>query len=274
MLLQRLLTGIALAALTFGIALAAPAWAWAAYAGAGTLVGAHEWARLTRCGERQVLAYVLLIGALLALVYAAKRVPASNWISGLDQSLLLIALMFWLAVVPLWLYLEWRPKNQAILLLAGVIVLLPTWIATLVLQRSGKAFLFAIGVVIVADTAAYFCGRVLGRRKLAPRISPGKTWEGVIGAFAAVLLLVLIVQWSLDSQADAHSWLATILLGGVLTTLSIEGDLFESWIKRQAGAKDSGSILPGHGGVLDRLDGLTASLPFAALYLSHATGSA
>jgi phosphatidate cytidylyltransferase len=122
-----------------------------------------------------------------------------------------------------------------------------------------------LGIVWIADSAAYFAGRGFGRRKLAPEISPGKTWEGVIGAGIAVAVYYALLRFAF---APATAWLggaAGILLCGAITVMSIEGDLFESWMKRQAAMKDSGSLLPGHGGVLDRIDGLTASMPLAAL---------
>jgi phosphatidate cytidylyltransferase len=122
-------------------------------------------------------------------------------------------------------------------------------------------------VVWTADVAAYFAGRAFGRHKLAPEISPGKTWEGVIGAALAVS-----VYWSLVAalvpEFGSHfvSGLVWVLL---LTVASIQGDLFESWMKRLAGLKDSGRLLPGHGGLLDRVDALTSTLPFAALYFAY-----
>ena len=127
-------------------------------------------------------------------------------------------------------------------------------------------------LVWVADSAAYFTGRAFGRRKLAPSISPGKTWEGALGAVVAVALVGLLLnQWlarvgpmSLDA-----SWVFPELM--LIVALSIIGDLFESLLKRHAGVKDSGRTLPGHGGVLDRIDSLTSTLPFALLLLlAHA----
>ena len=127
---------------------------------------------------------------------------------------------------------------------------------------------------MVADIAAYFAGRRFGRRKLAPQISPGKTWEGVIGAFVAVLIYGSVASFVLQPSANIHDRLVTLIFVAALTVLSMAGDLFESWIKRCAGAKDSGSLLPGHGGMLDRIDSLTAALPFAALYFLPVLGSA
>ena len=149
---------------------------------------------------------------------------------------------------------------------AGLVVLLPTWLALARLQQDPKLLLLLLGVVWIADTAAYFSGRALGRHKLAPTISPGKTWEGVGGAFAAVTVYALTLYFSLFlaryPQFNAQLIIAAFL---GMTTFGIVGDLLESWLKRSAGVKDSGTILPGHGGMLDRIDAITAALPLAAL---------
>jgi phosphatidate cytidylyltransferase len=130
--------------------------------------------------------------------------------------------------------------------------------------------LVLMAIVWVSDTAAYFAGHRWGKHKLAVTISPGKTWEGVAGATMGVLLYCVLAGWS---GLANHAALRGITGCGVfllLMVLGIEGDLFESWIKRTAGVKDSGKILPGHGGVLDRIDALTASMPAALLLLSVA----
>jgi phosphatidate cytidylyltransferase len=143
-------------------------------------------------------------------------------------------------------------------------VLLPTWLALGYLREISPNLLLAILMVVwVADSAAYFAGRQFGKRKLAPAISPGKSWEGVWGALAGVTLFGAMAA----VLASASWWL--IVAFWVMTVLSIVGDLFESWMKRVAGIKDSGAILPGHGGVLDRIDGLTSTLPAAALCVAY-----
>jgi phosphatidate cytidylyltransferase len=143
----------------------------------------------------------------------------------------------------------------------GMIVLLPTWAALLYLRERGPWILLAVlAVVWIADTAAFFSGRRFGWYKLAPAISPGKTWEGVAGAMAALLLYASAVS------AAVHGLriMGALLMAMTLLYFSVLGDLFESWIKRVADRKDSGTLLPGHGGVLDRVDALTAALPIAA----------
>jgi phosphatidate cytidylyltransferase len=126
----------------------------------------------------------------------------------------------------------------------------------------------------VADIAAYFCGRAFGRHKLAPSVSPGKTWEGALGALVGVLGYGFVAAWSAGRLVAAPP-LDLALFGlalAVFTAVSIIGDLFESLAKRQAGVKDSGNLLPGHGGVLDRIDSLTSTLPLAGLALLLSEG--
>jgi phosphatidate cytidylyltransferase len=181
-----------------------------------------------------------------------------------------VALLFWAIAAPLWLFRGWRATQPLLLGVVGWIVLVPAWLAIVFLQRSAALLLAVVLAVWIADIAAYFAGRRFGRRKLAPQISPGKTWEGVIGAFVAVLIYGLVASFLLQPAANAYDRIVLLIFFVALTVLGIVGDLFESWIKRGAGAKDSGNLLPGHGGVLDRVDSLTSALPFAALYFLSA----
>jgi len=156
---------------------------------------------------------------------------------------------------------RWHLRHPAGLAVMGWLLLLPAWMALIDLRHiSPMVVLLVILVVAIADSAAYFSGKRFGKHKLAPEISPGKTWEGLAGALFVTTLvaagLCLWLGWSF--------WFVPGLW--LLTIFSVLGDLFESLIKRQAGKKDSGTILPGHGGVLDRIDGLTPTLPLVALY--------
>jgi phosphatidate cytidylyltransferase len=127
-------------------------------------------------------------------------------------------------------------------------------------ERSPWLLLGVMALVWIADTAAYFAGRRFGRRKLAPGISPGKSWEGVAGAGIALVLYASAISAAIVGLRIPGA----LILAAALLYFSILGDLFESWMKRLAGVKDSGTILPGHGGILDRIDALTAALPIAA----------
>jgi phosphatidate cytidylyltransferase len=147
-------------------------------------------------------------------------------------------------------------------------VLVPAGLAALTLPA--ERLLLVLGMVWIADTAAYLTGRAFGRRKLAPSISPGKTWEGVAGAAGATLIYAIICALPgapLGAYVQGAGWVAYLAVATMLCAVSIAGDLFESAVKRQAGAKDSGALLPGHGGVLDRIDSITSTLPIATLSL-------
>jgi phosphatidate cytidylyltransferase len=175
-----------------------------------------------------------------------------------DAAWFLLAAAFWILVAPLWLWRGVSAAHKRILALAGVVVLLPAGLAMLALP---PGHLLAVLVLTwIADTAAYFAGMRYGRHKLAPGISPGKTWEGAAGGIGAVLAYAAV----LGAVAGGIPWLPLIAAALLLAVLSIVGDLFESAAKRQAAVKDSGALLPGHGGILDRIDSATATLPLAA----------
>jgi phosphatidate cytidylyltransferase len=250
----RVLTAALLLAVFVPAVLWAPAWLWAALMAGLIGVAAHEWARLSHFPPLAARAYA----GLLALVALALPLLAADWPS-YQTALILLAIGFWLIVAPLWLLGRWRVAQPFLRAAVGVVVLLPTFAALLYLHGRGPGVLLGVmAIVWIADTAAFFVGRQFGRHKLAPAISPGKTWEGVAGAFAALALYA--VALSLPSGIPLL-WLLLMLSG--LLYLSVLGDLFESWIKRLSGMKDSGSMLPGHGGVLDRIDALTSTLPIA-----------
>jgi phosphatidate cytidylyltransferase len=178
---------------------------------------------------------------------------------GLQQALFLVAAAWWLALAPAWLRGGVQPGQRGWLGAAGFVVLVPAGLALLALQA--HELLAALVLVWIADTAAYFAGRAWGRRKLAPLISPGKTWEGAIAGLMASLAYAIIGGFWIQGIA----WAPFLAAAALLAMVSIVGDLFESAAKRQAGVKDSGRVLPGHGGMLDRIDSATAVLPLAAL---------
>ena len=270
MLKTRVLTAIALLPLVLGMLFLASAAAWMAFAAAIALVSCWEWSRL--CGFGPVARRVFLvasaaIGAALAAAYL--RGPESVF-ANLAQASFVASAYFWVFAVPAWLALRLRPEPWASGL-AGWFVLWPMWAALVVLREASPWILLACAALVwVADIAAYFAGRRFGRRKLAPAISPGKTWEGVYGALAAVAAYALaLAPYARDAgyggSVAAGPTVAWVVLALALTGLSICGDLLESLLKRHAGVKDSGRLLPGHGGILDRTDALLAAMPAAAL---------
>jgi len=214
-----------------------------------------EWAGLMQAPARGRVVYAVLVFGLCLLFWGSPE-QGFPLLWGLSVA-------FWLLFAPLWLKSKWSVACATV----GLVVLLPTWAALVALHERSPLLLLAVTALIwVADIAAYFSGRAFGKHKLAPAISPGKTWEGVAGALVGVLLYGLAVLPLLPPLAGVDRLaLAAILV--LLTALSVCGDLFESLLKRQAGAKDSSRLLPGHGGILDRVDSLTSTLPLAALLL-------
>jgi phosphatidate cytidylyltransferase len=263
MLAARVATAIGLLAACLAAIWFLPGLWWSAVLLPVLAMASWEWGRLAGYGRagRWTFCTITLGSAVLLFPMAAVA-------SHVDRIVYGASCAFWIVLVPVWLARRSRIGGPIVQALIGWVVLVPTWVALVRLQSSPEQLVALLGIVWLADSAAYFAGRAWGRHRLAPAISPGKTWEGLAGA-----ALVLAVYYVLLSRVTAGwpGWQAAdgmILFAGV-AVLSVVGDLFESWIKRQAGAKDSGTLLPGHGGVLDRIDGLTASLPFAAAWVLH-----
>jgi phosphatidate cytidylyltransferase len=231
------------------------------------LLAAHEWGGLAGYGPKGRVIYVLLTAFILGVFFGLGRshdfteLPFSN-------GFYLAAFVFWFALAPAWLRFKWTLRNPVILAVTGWLVLVPTWMAMVEMHEVPHMLLGLMAVVWVADSAAYFAGRRFGKHPLAPEISPKKTWEGVLGAYAGVTVIYLVLWLAVLETPAVSQAPSGLILVWILIALSIEGDLFESWLKRQAGLKDSGSLLPGHGGILDRIDALTSTLPLAALLLS------
>jgi phosphatidate cytidylyltransferase len=216
------------------------------------LAGAWEWsAFLGVSGSVGRFAYVAFIGALLAAV----SIPA------VDVTLVLTVSVIWWLLALIWAFFFPTPIPAVVRWMAGAFVLVPLYLASITLYRSGPmSLLFALLIVWVADSGAFFAGKTMGRVKLAPKISPGKTWEGVIGGLLAVVLLTLLQSLWVDLNLAAF-----VPFCLAVACLSIVGDLTVSMFKRTAGLKDSGSLFPGHGGVLDRIDSVAAAAPLFAL---------
>jgi len=270
MLKQRIITATILVA----IMVVALAWSPAAFAVLATGVlglALAEWLQLT--GASRVLS--VLIAASVSSVLLYIGVFENELISRSAFPLSAAATMIWLVIAAM----LFHPKAMALRLprpvgiTLAVLLIVAGWFALMQLLLQGAATLLSVLLIVwIADTAAYFAGRAYGRRKLAPHISPGKTWAGVGGAVFAVLLVALLVR-QFSSTAPVYSnalfagvgILPALLVLAFLVALSVVGDLFESLQKRQAGVKDSGQMLPGHGGVLDRVDALVPLLPAAVL---------
>jgi phosphatidate cytidylyltransferase len=229
-------------------------------------IGAREWGALAGYGRAGAWAYA--VATTIVAVALARAGNGDFETRTVHVGVYAFSVAFWLLAAPFWLKRHWRVRG-APLALVGWVVLIPTWIALVQLQAIAGVLLIFMGVIWIADTTAYLAGRQWGRHKLAPTISPGKTWEGVAGAAAGVAIYYVALQFLVPDPRPALNGTAGALAFAALLALSIEGDLFESWLKRQAGVKDSGRLLPGHGGVLDRIDGLTATLPVVALLVHY-----
>jgi phosphatidate cytidylyltransferase len=264
MLGKRLLTIVVALPLFAGALMFLPQVAWALFLLPWIAIGAWEWGALANYSRALRAAYTTLVTAsALGLFYIMPLLVMAP--TRADVCVYMASAIFWVLLAPVWLKTLWTNRNPLVLGIAGWLALVPMWLALVRLQATPWLLLLVLSIVWIADTAAYVAGRAWGKRKLAVRISPGKTWEGAFGAAAAVgiyycaLLLIVPIE---DRYFDGWAGLGVFI---AILALSVEGDLFESWMKRQAGVKDSGNILPGHGGILDRIDGLTATVPVAAL---------
>lgn len=262
MLKTRLLTSATLmAGFLLGLFLL-PDTYWALLTLAVILIGLWEWAGLAQLPPLARNIYLAVTLLACCFLIFADRVDLA-YLRPLTLFWgILIAAFFWLLICPIWLISRYRLKSRFGLAIAGWLVMLPLWLALVSLRNVDPRLLLGlIAVIWIADTAAYFTGKRFGKHKLAPKISPGKTWEGVIGAWLAVSAygLLLCLVFGFDYWLIAGMW--------GITVLSIMGDLLESLMKRQADMKDSSNLLPGHGGMLDRIDGLTSSLPLTAFFV-------
>jgi phosphatidate cytidylyltransferase len=248
-----------------------PPLGWVVFATLIAAVAAWEWGALMAYGA--AARFGLGVGLTLICLGLAVLEPAAlGLVDGfaaaawrLGRWFYLPAAAFWLFAVPLWMKRRWPLPHSAFGVAIGLLLILPTWLALVQLRQAGPLTLIAImAIAWVADIAAYFFGRAFGRHKLAPSISPGKTWEGALGGGLAVIVYGFVLSPELPAVLSEKPLLLLLALV-LLTEISVIGDLFESLLKRQAGLKDSSAILPGHGGVLDRIDSLTSILPLVAL---------
>ena len=222
-------------------------------------IGAWEWAGMSGLAKPTKLIYasLLLVPGLLIVFYKPQLLQM------LILWGILIAAVFWLFIAPILLISKAQIRNRLVLSIIGLIVILPFGLSMLALRELNPLLLLLFMVAVwIADSAAYFVGKKFGKHKLAPMISPGKTWEGVVGAWFAVSVYGVILCY----LTHQNYWFILMLWG--VTVISIMGDLLESLFKRQAGVKDSGSLLPGHGGILDRIDGLTSSMPLITFLIT------
>lgn len=262
MLKQRLITAFILIALVVWGILQLPAQYLALAFAIVMLQGGWEWSGLMKLPSASwKAAYIVFIAVcMIALWYLVDR-QKSDWLA-----LPLISLFWWLLAF-FWVLTYPRSSsfwsNYFVQFIAGLLVLVPAWSSIVGLRGYGEQgpylLLYLLSLIWVADTGAYFGGRWLGKHKLAPAVSPGKTWEGVVSAILLSIIYAVCVAHFLD--LPGNQWITFVVLSQVTVIFSVLGDLAESMFKRHAGVKDSSNILPGHGGLLDRIDSLTAAAP-------------
>ena len=266
-----MITALVLAAVFLGALFGAPTSLFLALMALVVAYAAWEWSGLAAIESRAWRAvYVLLMTALVATLGFYFRFDGRSLFDPRINIILAWATGWW-ALALLWV--QSYPASTVlwgrtwVSAAMGVIVLLPTWIAMAVLICAPNGPWLVLGVVVLvalADIGAFFTGRSFGRTKLAVKVSPGKTWEGLGGGLGAITLATLLFVWIAAPSGHWWAWLLLVLVVGLASVL---GDLVESMVKRHRGVKDSGALLPGHGGVLDRIDSLTAALPvFTLLY--------
>lgn len=272
MLKQRVITALVLLGVVLGALFLMPPWGWGLLSLAGLAVAAFEWFRLLVEGRRVFGLSILIVAGCLAWLLWRELGGAPGawlgWLLGLD-------LLLWLGVAAPSVITARTPRSgmQSIRVGFAAVALFALWVGLYELRVLHPAMLLsAMAIVWAADIGAYFVGRAFGRHKLAPHVSPGKSWEGAFGGLAFVLLVAIVVALAWPTSALLPGWLAQrvgvpamLLLMVLLVALSIMGDLFESLLKRRRGVKDSGSIFPGHGGILDRIDALVPTIPACVL---------
>jgi phosphatidate cytidylyltransferase len=276
MLKQRIITAIALLAV-FLPALFHTDIRWLAYAGLLLVtLAAWEWGCLNNLTSSQAVLSAVLCALLCAAFWLMDVPPADlvlTWI---------LFAIFWIFLLSYYLSkgaAVWLSMHVFIRNLIGIFTLAMTWLALFQSKSVDSAYLVSVLLLVwTADISAYFVGKKWGRHKLSPSLSPGKSIEGLLGALVGVVLLAFVwlvvqnffseINNNIFSKLYTHGVLA--LLGGsiFLTLVSVAGDLFESLIKRAAGTKDSSRLLPGHGGILDRLDAILPTLPLALVLYS------
>lgn len=263
MLKQRILTALVLLPVALGgFFLLEGGW-FALFIGAVVSLGGWEWARMGGLqAQWQRVAYGLFVALVLFVFYLSPGV--APWVLGL--SVIWWALATFLVLTYPGSATHW--DNVASKLVIGLLILLPAWQGLILLKQWALGnWLIVMVMVLVwaADIGAYFSGRAFGKRKLAPQVSPGKSWEGAYGGLALSLLITLGV--SLYRHMGVLEVLLALIGAALVVFISVVGDLTESMFKRRAGIKDSSQLLPGHGGVMDRIDSLTAAVPLFAVLL-------
>jgi phosphatidate cytidylyltransferase len=263
MLKQRIITALILLPIALCGFFLLEGTGFALFIGLVVITGAWEWARLAGFTAQSArVAYAALVAVLLFFMQVLPGL--APWVLG-------AAVLWWLLAT--FLVLTYPRTSEhwasaACKLVIGLLILLPAWQGLILIKQQplGNWLIMAVMVLVWgADVGAYFSGRAFGKRKLAPQVSPGKSWEGVYGGLLLSLLIAAVVGFVRDWTGV--QMLLGLIGAAIVVFISVVGDLTESMFKRQSGIKDSSNLLPGHGGVLDRIDSLTAAIPVFAVLL-------
>ncbi|PBQ07601.1 phosphatidate cytidylyltransferase [Pseudomonas congelans] len=263
MLKQRIITALILLPIALCGFFLLTGMYFALFIGVVVVLGAWEWARLAGFAAQSMrIGYAAVVAVLLFLMYL---------LPGLEPWVLVAAVIWW--GVATFLVLTYPDSSShwasaVCKLVIGLLILLPAWQGLVLIKQwpLGNWLILSVMVLVwAADIGAYFSGKAFGKRKLAPKVSPGKSWEGVYGGLVVSLGITAAVGFSRDWTIA--QFIAALFGAAVIVFISVIGDLTESMFKRQSGVKDSSNLLPGHGGVLDRIDSLTAAIPVFAVLL-------
>ena len=265
-LLARVLTSIFLiGALLVGIFML-PQWLWGLMLILPITMVAVEYSRLFGWDQKLRVGFLLTIVG-LCLVPFLLFDQFNELVSVIGMVISWAAVLFWMLLVPFLIRYRFQTKNYICNAVIGILVIAPAWFGMVGLHTYPYALLGVLVGVWLVDIAGYFIGREFGKIKLLPSVSPGKTREGVLGGFVSVCVYGLGLSLAFEHVFTMAQWILFVIIVFPFTAIAVLGDLFESFLKRSSGVKDSGSILPGHGGMLDRVDSMTALLPFSFLVI-------
>ncbi|MCF6807310.1 phosphatidate cytidylyltransferase [Thiotrichales bacterium 19S9-12] len=253
---QRIITGVVLGLVALLAILTFPIYLFELVIGCVLLLAAYEWAG-SFLGLKGILKYFYVLCIAIGALIIWSFPDTFQWV-------LVIAALWWLiALLLIKLYSSGMINkiHQVLKIMMGFLVILPAWVGVIILKSENEMLLiFVLLAVVLADSGAYFIGRLYGKHKLAPSISPKKTWEGLLGGICFSVVGSLVFSFALN-LSSLHELGVFVSLAVLIVLFALLGDLFESMIKREVGIKDSGNILPGHGGILDRLDSVFVALP-------------
>ena len=265
-LLARVFTSIVLiGSLLVGIFML-PQWLWGLTLILPIVIVALEYSRLFDWNQNLRVGFVLTVVSLCLVPFLIFD-QFNQLVRHMGAVISWVAVLFWMLLVPFLIRYRFRTKSYIFNVLIGMLIIVPAWFAMVDLQTTPYALFGVLVGVWLVDIAGYFVGRTFGKTKLLPSVSPGKTREGALGGLVGIFVYGLGLSLIVDSRFSIAYWILFGIIVIAFTAIAVLGDLFESHLKRSRGVKDSGSILPGHGGMLDRVDSMTALLPFSYLVI-------